>query len=105
MLQGRGGRAVQQIGFRAYRWRCFVSDARLTREDCTVQRRHTFSLLFGAFALPFLPRVAASQVSQARGWAPDRPITMATGYGPGGSTDIAARLLADRMAAALGSGV
>lgn len=28
---------------------------------------------------------------------------MATGYGPGGSTDIAARLLADRMAAALGS--
>lgn len=33
---------------------------------------------------------------------PERPITMITGYGPGGSTDIAARLLADRMAAHLG---
>jgi tripartite-type tricarboxylate transporter receptor subunit TctC len=33
---------------------------------------------------------------------PDRPITLATGYAPGGSTDIAARLLADRLAANLG---
>ncbi|MFC7475813.1 Bug family tripartite tricarboxylate transporter substrate binding protein [Dankookia sp. GCM10030260] len=35
---------------------------------------------------------------------PDRPITLATGYAPGGSTDIAARLLADRLAAHLGNG-
>ena len=33
---------------------------------------------------------------------PDRPIVMATGYAPGGSTDIAARILADRMASQLG---
>jgi tripartite-type tricarboxylate transporter receptor subunit TctC len=33
---------------------------------------------------------------------PDRPVTMITGYGPGGSTDVAARILADRMAAHLG---
>lgn len=33
---------------------------------------------------------------------PDRPIVMATGYAPGGSTDIAARILADRMAAHIG---
>jgi tripartite-type tricarboxylate transporter receptor subunit TctC len=33
---------------------------------------------------------------------PDRPIIIITGYAPGGSTDIAARLLADRMAAHLG---
>ncbi|WP_165943337.1 Bug family tripartite tricarboxylate transporter substrate binding protein [Roseicella aquatilis] len=33
---------------------------------------------------------------------PDRPITLATGYAPGGSTDIAARLLAERLAAQLG---
>jgi tripartite-type tricarboxylate transporter receptor subunit TctC len=33
---------------------------------------------------------------------PDRPIVMITGYAPGGSTDIAARILADRMAARLG---
>ncbi|MBL6079606.1 tripartite tricarboxylate transporter substrate binding protein [Belnapia sp. T18] len=69
-----------------------------------MQRRHTFSLLTAALASPVLPRVAASQISQGRSWAPDRPITMATGYGPGGSTDIAARLLADRMAAALAPG-
>jgi tripartite-type tricarboxylate transporter receptor subunit TctC len=47
-------------------------------------------------ALPLL--LAAGQA-----WAfPDRPITLATGYAPGGSTDIAARLLADRLAANLG---
>ena len=33
---------------------------------------------------------------------PDRTITMITGYAPGGSTDIAARILADRMASHLG---
>jgi tripartite-type tricarboxylate transporter receptor subunit TctC len=68
-----------------------------------VQRRIALSLLPGALAAPFMPRVAASQTRPGRGWTPDRPITMATGYGPGGSTDIAARLLADRMAAALSS--
>ena len=33
---------------------------------------------------------------------PDRAITMITGYAPGGSTDIAARILAERMATHLG---
>ena len=33
---------------------------------------------------------------------PDRPVTLITGYGPGGSTDIAARLLADRLGTTLG---
>jgi len=33
---------------------------------------------------------------------PDRPITLATGYAPGGSTDVAARILADRLGAHLG---
>ena len=33
---------------------------------------------------------------------PDRPVTLATGYAPGGSTDIAARILAERLAANLG---
>ncbi len=35
---------------------------------------------------------------------PDRPVTLATGYAPGGSTDIAARLLAERLAVHLGQG-
>jgi tripartite-type tricarboxylate transporter receptor subunit TctC len=42
-------------------------------------------------------------VPDARAY-PDRPITLATGYAPGGSTDIAARMLADRLAANLGPG-
>lgn len=35
---------------------------------------------------------------------PDKPITLVTGYSPGGSTDIAARLLQDRLAAHIGGG-
>jgi tripartite-type tricarboxylate transporter receptor subunit TctC len=38
----------------------------------------------------------------ARAAFPERPITVITGYGPGGSTDVAARILADRMATHLG---
>ena len=50
--------------------------------------------LLAALSLPSLA------LAQPR-WLPDRPITMVTGYGPGGSTDVAARLIADRMAQAL----
>lgn len=50
-------------------------------------------LLAPAFALLARPALAF----------PDRTITMITGYAPGGSTDIAARILAERMAAHLGA--
>lgn len=70
----------------------------------TQQSRRRF-LCLAASALPLaaaaLPAVAQTAAGGG-GWAPDRPITMITGYAPGGSTDIAARLLADRMAATLG---
>ncbi len=46
--------------------------------------------------------LAAPRVLRAQGAFPDRPITLVTGYSPGGSTDIAARLLSDRLAAHLG---
>jgi tripartite-type tricarboxylate transporter receptor subunit TctC len=52
----------------------------------------------GRFALALL---AVLLPGFAQGF-PDRPITIVTGYSPGGSTDIAARILADRMPAQLG---
>ncbi|MBV1796673.1 tripartite tricarboxylate transporter substrate binding protein [Siccirubricoccus sp. G192] len=58
-------------------------------------RRQCLTLaLFAATLAALVPQAAAA--------FPDRPITMATGYAPGGSTDIAARILADRMAVHLG---
>ncbi len=66
-----------------------------------MHRRCLLQRIPAAIALAGLPPAA---LAQGGAWVPDRPITMITGYGPGGSTDIAARLLADRMATALGPG-
>ena len=41
-------------------------------------------------------------VARAQQGLPDRPITLVSGFSPGGSTDITARLLADRMQGFLG---
>ncbi|SDB38317.1 Bug family tripartite tricarboxylate transporter substrate binding protein [Belnapia rosea] len=49
-----------------------------------------------------LPALLVLLVATSAQAFPDRPITLATGYAPGGSTDIAARLLAERLAANLG---
>ncbi len=48
-----------------------------------------------ALAVALLPGLAAAEF-------PDHPINLISGYAPGGSTDIAARILADRMVAHLG---
>ncbi|MBR0656533.1 Bug family tripartite tricarboxylate transporter substrate binding protein [Plastoroseomonas arctica] len=50
-----------------------------------------------------LALTALSAPALAQSGYPDRAITMATGYAPGGSTDIAARLLSDRLGPALGA--
>ena len=41
--------------------------------------------------------------SRAQDGYPDRPIMISNGYGPGGSTDVAARLMIDQMAPGLGT--
>lgn len=64
-----------------------------------LRRRHAILAATAAAAAPaLLGRAARAQ----QGWVPDRPIIFVSGYSPGGSTDIGARLLADRMAAAIG---
>lgn len=67
-----------------------------------MRRRRLLPLLA---ALPFAaqPFAALPFAAWAQGFA-DRPVTLVTGYAPGGSTDIAARMLADRIAAHLGPG-
>jgi tripartite-type tricarboxylate transporter receptor subunit TctC len=59
-----------------------------------MRRRHILAGVAGALSGAALPAPV-----QAQGFAPAaRPITLVSGYSPGGSTDIAARLLADRLA-------
>lgn len=60
-----------------------------------LNRRSILAATTLAVAVPGLARAQA-------GWVPDRPIIFVSGYAPGGSTDIGARLIADRMAQALG---
>ena len=61
------------------------------------------SILAATTLLPLArPRLARAQQAGAARWVPERPIVFVSGYAPGGSTDIGARLLADPMAAVLG---
>ncbi|HEY4253926.1 MAG TPA: tripartite tricarboxylate transporter substrate binding protein [Roseomonas sp.] len=55
------------------------------------------SLLLAGLAVATLPRMARAQA----GW-PARPITMVTGYAPGGVTDLATRAIAERMQREIG---
>ena len=58
-----------------------------------MRRRHLAALL----AMPAISPASAQTF-------PDRPITLAVGFAPGGSTDIASRLLAERFAHHVGGG-
>lgn len=58
--------------------------------------RRQFSAGLGLLAMPALAARASAQT-----W-PERPITLVTGFAPGGSTDIACRLIADRFAHHIG---
>jgi tripartite-type tricarboxylate transporter receptor subunit TctC len=49
-----------------------------------------------------LPALLAARGAAAQGWAPDRPIRVVVPFGPGNSTDAAARILAEALAPRLG---
>jgi tripartite-type tricarboxylate transporter receptor subunit TctC len=57
--------------------------------------------LIGAIALTFVTFIAPAHADNF----PSRPITLLVPFPPGGSTDVAARIMADKMGAALGQPV
>src|SRR5580693_4477377 len=57
--------------------------------------------LFIALPLAFIAFVAAARAENF----PSRPITLIVPFPPGGSTDVAARIIADRMGSLLGQPV
>ena len=57
------------------------------------------------FLLTALAAAVAAPFAFAQSGFPSKPITMFVGAAPGGTTDLAARMIADPLAAALGQPV
>jgi tripartite-type tricarboxylate transporter receptor subunit TctC len=70
-----------------------------TRPSGQHPRRRFLALTAGAAALPAVSRIVWAQTY------PTRPITIVVGYAAGGPTDIAARILAERLKPLLGQAV
>jgi len=65
----------------------------------TLPRRQFLGLATVAMALPAMSRIAVAQTY------PSRPVTMVVAFGPGGPSDVIARILADAMRGSLGQPV
>jgi tripartite-type tricarboxylate transporter receptor subunit TctC len=61
-----------------------------------VHRRHFLHLAVGAAALPIVSHVARAQTY------PGRPVTIIDAFAPGGTTDVAARIVGEHMSRTLG---
>ena len=69
-----------------------------------IGRRELLAALSGAAAAWPLAAIAQQKFAQAQPY-PSRSITLVVPFPPGGSTDVAARILAERMRAPLGQPV
>jgi tripartite-type tricarboxylate transporter receptor subunit TctC len=66
-----------------------------------LRRRHAATALAGSLLALALPAAAAAPATAQPAW-PERTITLVVSFPPGGSTDVAARLLAPPLSEALG---
>src|SRR5207248_979893 len=74
------------------------------RPAAAQMRREPMTKLMIAVALAFAAALAGASSASAQGY-PSRQITMIVPFPPGGSTDVAARIMAERMRPVLGQPV
>jgi tripartite-type tricarboxylate transporter receptor subunit TctC len=70
-----------------------------------IGRRSLLHVVLGGLGAAVLPSVPTIAAAQAAPWRPERPIRLVVPYGPGGSSDVVARLLAAEMSKTLGQSV
>jgi tripartite-type tricarboxylate transporter receptor subunit TctC len=71
-------------------------------EETPMHRRPILASLAG---LPLLPAASLAQTASPPSWTPSRPVRFVVGFAPGGSTDTAARILAEALGGPLGQPV